>query len=231
MLAMHRDGLIELPRPSGNGAGRSPSSSDPTRAAAVPRATTLGRGSPARLPRRRAQHPGGQALETSSWPATTTSDTKTLVGAQMRLRRPRPKRLAARHARLLHRGLEARPARQLHRMVAQLREKNLPLVVDNPRFLILPWIEIPNLGSHILAQCAAVYPKTGPSATASPRADRDVRRDPALHRRRLPHVGLGPASGPPRGAGATTGTSCSTSPARTSGSGLSEGIGNERSTR
>ena len=33
----------------------------------------------------------------------------------------------------------------------RLREKNLPLVVDNPRFLILPWIEIPNLGSHILA--------------------------------------------------------------------------------
>ena len=33
----------------------------------------------------------------------------------------------------------------------QLREKNLPLVVDNPRFLILPWIHIPNLGSHILA--------------------------------------------------------------------------------
>ncbi len=29
------------------------------------------------------------------------------------------------------------------------REKNLPLVVDNPRFLILPWIETPNLGSHI----------------------------------------------------------------------------------
>ena len=32
-----------------------------------------------------------------------------------------------------------------------MREKNLPLVVDNPRFLILPWVEIPNLGSHILA--------------------------------------------------------------------------------
>jgi len=31
------------------------------------------------------------------------------------------------------------------------REKNLSLVIDNPRFLILPWIEIPNLGSHILA--------------------------------------------------------------------------------
>jgi len=33
----------------------------------------------------------------------------------------------------------------------ELRERNLPLVVDNPRFLILPWIRIPNLGSHILA--------------------------------------------------------------------------------
>ena len=33
----------------------------------------------------------------------------------------------------------------------EMREKNLPLVVDNPRFLILPWVHIPNLGSHILA--------------------------------------------------------------------------------
>ena len=33
----------------------------------------------------------------------------------------------------------------------QQREKNLSLVVDNPRFLILPWITIPNLGSHLLA--------------------------------------------------------------------------------
>ena len=33
----------------------------------------------------------------------------------------------------------------------RLREKNLPLVVDNPRFLILPWIAILNLGSHILS--------------------------------------------------------------------------------
>ena len=33
----------------------------------------------------------------------------------------------------------------------EMREKNLSLVVDNPRFLILPWVEIPNLGSHVLA--------------------------------------------------------------------------------
>ena len=32
-----------------------------------------------------------------------------------------------------------------------LREKNLPRVIDNARFLILPWITIPNLASHILS--------------------------------------------------------------------------------
>ena len=31
------------------------------------------------------------------------------------------------------------------------REKNFPFVVSNPRFLNLPWIIIPNLGSHIRA--------------------------------------------------------------------------------
>ena len=31
------------------------------------------------------------------------------------------------------------------------REKNHPFVVDNPRFLMLSWIVIPNLGPHILA--------------------------------------------------------------------------------
>ncbi|MGH7602324.1 MAG: Druantia anti-phage system protein DruA [bacterium] len=33
----------------------------------------------------------------------------------------------------------------------QARRKNLPLVVNNHRFLILPWIQIPNLASWILA--------------------------------------------------------------------------------
>ena len=31
------------------------------------------------------------------------------------------------------------------------REEPPPLVIDNPRFLILPWITIPNLGSYILS--------------------------------------------------------------------------------
>jgi hypothetical protein len=34
------------------------------------------------------------------------------------------------------------------------RQSNLPLIVNHSRFLILPWAQIPNLASHILA-CAA----------------------------------------------------------------------------
>ena len=32
------------------------------------------------------------------------------------------------------------------------RQRNLPLVLNNARFLIVPWIRIPNLASHLLAQ-------------------------------------------------------------------------------
>ena len=35
----------------------------------------------------------------------------------------------------------------------ECRQRNLPLVDNNARFLILPWIRIPNLASHILARC------------------------------------------------------------------------------
>ena len=40
----------------------------------------------------------------------------------------------------------------------QLREQNLPLVTNNSRFLILPWIRIPNLASHILSCCEKRLP-------------------------------------------------------------------------
>ena len=40
-----------------------------------------------------------------------------------------------------------------------LRQKNLPLVIDNARFLILPWIRIPNLASHILSVVCRQLPR------------------------------------------------------------------------
>lgn len=35
----------------------------------------------------------------------------------------------------------------------QQRVRNLPLVINNARFLILPWIRMKNLASHILGEC------------------------------------------------------------------------------
>ena len=42
---------------------------------------------------------------------------------------------------------------------AAQRQQNLPLVVNNARFLILPWVRVPHLASMILAQAARVLPE------------------------------------------------------------------------
>jgi hypothetical protein len=41
----------------------------------------------------------------------------------------------------------------------QTRQKNLSLMAYNNRFLILPWVNIPFLASHILSQLAKILPK------------------------------------------------------------------------
>ena len=41
----------------------------------------------------------------------------------------------------------------------QVRQHNLPLVVNHSRFLILPWTRIPHLASHILARAAQQLPR------------------------------------------------------------------------
>ena len=116
MLAMHRDGVISLPPPRGQ---RNPPPPDRLRTrhrtAAVPGPDRPRRGPPAGDAPRRARDPRGQAVERvrRPLPLSRIQDPGRRPDA---LRRPRPQRLAARHARLLHRRLEARPARQLHRM-------------------------------------------------------------------------------------------------------------------
>ena len=76
---------------------------------------------------------------------------KTLVGAQMRYavhdRDGRPLAMLG----FSTAAWKLAPRDAFIGWTPKLREKNLPLVVDNPRFLILPWIKIPNLGSHLLA--------------------------------------------------------------------------------
>ena len=41
---------------------------------------------------------------------------------------------------------------------ADTRQKNLPFMAYNARFLILPWVQIPHLASHILSQAARILP-------------------------------------------------------------------------
>jgi hypothetical protein len=41
----------------------------------------------------------------------------------------------------------------------EARQANLPLVANNSRFLILPWVRVPNLASHILSLAARQLPR------------------------------------------------------------------------
>jgi hypothetical protein len=42
---------------------------------------------------------------------------------------------------------------------ADVRKKNLHFIIYNSRFLILPWVRVPFLASHLLAQMAKIVPK------------------------------------------------------------------------
>ena len=151
MLAMHRDGVIALPPPKGRQGRPRPIVFGPdTEPPLFPAPTTLDEVRPLEM---RTVVRGTR--EGKLWNEFVARyhylGYKTLVGAQMRY---------AIHDRdgwplaLLGFSTAAWKLAPRDRFIGwtpQLREKNLPLVVDNPRFLILPWIHIPNLGSHILA--------------------------------------------------------------------------------
>ena len=159
MLAMHRDGLIELPPPQGPQSRPKPIVFGPlTEPPLLPPPPELDAVRPLTL---RTVVSGTR--EGRLWNEFVARyhylGYTTLVGAQMRY---------AVHAR------DSRPLAMLGFSTAawtlaprdrfigwsrQLREKNLPLVIDNPRFLILPWVRIPNLGSHILALVRRQLPR------------------------------------------------------------------------
>ena len=152
MLAMHRDGLIVLPPPRGRQNRPRPIASlgrTPKRRCSRPRqrstrsARSICGPSCARLPR--------ASSGTSSSPATTILDTRPWSAPRCAM--PSMTETAGRSPC----SASAPPRGSSHRATAlsdgcrDCARRTSPLVVDNPRFLILPWIEIPNLGSHILA--------------------------------------------------------------------------------
>ena len=149
---------------------------------------------------------------------------KTLVGAQMRYAVPDRNGWPLAMLGFSTAAWKLAPRDDFIGWSPQMREKNLPLVVDNPRFLILPWVEIPNLGSHILAIVRRLPADwTERYGTTPVLIETFVETPPT----RVPSTGLpaGFTSEPPRAGGATTATSSTTNPARTSGSGPSDAIG------
>ena len=160
------------------------------------------------------QPPGGGM---DDGPSSSPLGYKPLVGAQMRYavhdRDGRPVAMLG----FSTAAWKLAPRDRFIGWTPQLREKNLPLVVDNPRFLILPWIKIPNLGSHILAIVRRRLPEdwTGRYNTTPVLIETFVqtpRYTGAVYR-----ASAGSMSEPPRDADATTGTDTTTSRRRTSG--------------
>ena len=151
MLAMHRDGVIALPPPKGRRNPPRPIVFGPdTELPLFPAPTTLDEVRPLGL-----RPVVRETREGRLWNEFVARyhylGYKTLVGAQIRYavhdRNGWPLAMLG----FSTAAWKLAPRDRLIGWTPELREKNLPLVVDNPRFLILPWIEIPNLGSHILA--------------------------------------------------------------------------------
>ena len=151
MLAMHNDGLIVLPPPKWPRPPRRPMVFGPdTEPPLFPPPTTLDEVRPLTV-----QRVVRDTREGKRWNEFIARyhylGYKTLVGAQMRYavydRDGGPLAMLG----FSTAAWKLAPRDKFIGWTPQLREKNIPFVVDNPRFLILPWIKIPNLGSHILA--------------------------------------------------------------------------------
>ena len=193
MLAMHRDCLIALPPPRGRQNRPRPVVFGPdTEAPLFPAPTTLDEVRPLDLrPVVRGTREG--KLWNEFVARYHYLGYKILVGAQMRYavhdRNGWPLAMLG----FSTAAWKLAPRDSFIGWTRQLREKNLPFVVDNPRFLILPWIKIPNLGSHILALIRSAPARRLDRALQHvARAHRDFRRDPALHWRRLQGLRLDP---------------------------------------
>ncbi len=149
--ALHRDGLIALPPPRNRPrAMRPPAPSPETEPPLFPPPARLAEALPARV------EPVAGAIESRRWNAFVERHHylgyAPLPGAQLRYfaRAADGQPLA-----LFGFGAAAWKTAPRDRFVGwtdEHRRCNLPLVVNNARFLILPWIRIPNLASHLLAQ-------------------------------------------------------------------------------
>ncbi len=199
MLAMHKDGLIALPPPKWrqNRPGLivfGPETEPPP----VPAPATLEEVRPLDMRIVVRGTAGGKRWNefvARSLPLSRLQDPRRRPDA---LRRPRPRRPAGRHARLQLRRVEARAARPLHRLDAATAREEPPPRGRQP--------EVPHPALEQDPQPGLAHPRHRPPAPArglsralqhNPRAHRDLRPDPALHRRRLQGIGLDPCRNHP----------------------------------
>lgn len=153
MLRLHEDGLITLPPPRwGNGNGQryrrrtAQAEPAPPRHAASPR--DLGPLALEPIADRRASHLYNEYLERYHYLGY-----QPLAGAQQRYF----VRAASAIVAMLGFGAAAWKCQARDDFIgwrASQREQRLHLVVNNARFLILPWVQCPNLASAILARAA-----------------------------------------------------------------------------
>jgi hypothetical protein len=153
MLRMHRDGLIELPPPRGTNNNGKPyrrrnAQAEPGPPIDVNSPRVLGRLQLEQITDRKASHLHNEYLERYHYHGY-----QPLPGAQLRYFVRAGERIVA----LLGFGAAAWKTRTRDQFIGwtpQQRERHLHRVVNNARFLILPWVRCPNLASAILG-CAA----------------------------------------------------------------------------
>lgn len=153
MLRMHRDGLIELPPPRGtNNNGKPYRRRTPQAEPGLPIDVTspraLGGLQLEPVTDRNTSHLHNEYLERYHYLGY-----QPLPGAQLRYVVRAGERIVA----LLGFGAAAwktRPRDQFIGWTPQQREQQLHRVVNNARFLILPWVRCPNLASAILGRAA-----------------------------------------------------------------------------
>ena len=152
MLRMERDGLITLPRPEkGNGNGRTrprlTAASDPKEPLSLPaRAVTP-------LEFRPVDTPGDSSLWNELIERYHYLKYKPLPGAQMRYLLFHGSYLLAALG-FSAAAWKVAPRDQFIGWDDEQRRRNLHRIVNNSRFLILPWVKVRNLASCILAAAA-----------------------------------------------------------------------------
>jgi len=157
MLRMYRDGLIILPKPQkGNGNGRNrprlTSASDPREPISLP-AGALGR-----LLCRPVNSPSDSSLWNELIERYHYLGYKPLPGAQIRYLVFSGNHLLAALG-FCAAAWTIAPRDRFIGWTAEQRVANLHLVINNARFLILPWITSPNLASKILAGSSKQLPQ------------------------------------------------------------------------